>query len=164
MAAIRSITKVVFSLMILTESSALESFNVTLSVNTYVSLLFDVSLLYPSTVQGLKGIVYNGYVKAAARSITRSFAMEKASKDPRMFRLTSTVAWTCFNFTMHLSRDLNVFMLHLVSVSWNFAVWLVIPDLTNSSFILVPFSRTSWVTEAKPSATSSPEGRLHKCS
>lgn len=56
MVAIRSISKVVFSLMLLTGSSALESFKVTPSVNTYVSLLFNVCLLYPSSVAGLKGI------------------------------------------------------------------------------------------------------------
>ena len=92
MAAIRSIKKVVFSLMLLMESSALESFNVTPSVNTYTSLLFDASLLYPLPVVRLKGIGYKGYVKAAARLITRLFTMAKASKDPRMLQLTSAVA------------------------------------------------------------------------
>ena len=42
--------------MLLTGSSALESFKVTPSVNTYVNLLFNVCLLYPSSVAGLKGI------------------------------------------------------------------------------------------------------------
>ena len=56
MVAIRSISKVVFSLMLLAGSSALESFKVTPSVNTYVKLLFNVCLLYPSSVAGLKGI------------------------------------------------------------------------------------------------------------
>lgn len=156
MVAIRSIIEVVFSLMFLTQPSALESFNATLTVNTPVSLLFDVCLSYPSSVTKLKGVVDKGYVKATARSITLSFEIEKASKDRRMFWLTSTVAWTCFNFTMHFSRDLNVFTLHLVSVSWHFAVWLVIHDLKNSSFILVPFWRTSRIVEAKSFATSSP--------
>ena len=73
MAAIRSITKVVFSLIL-------------------ISLLFDASLLYPLPVVRLKGIGYKGYVKAAARLITRLFTMEKASKDPRMLQLTSAVA------------------------------------------------------------------------
>ena len=103
--------------MFLTQPSALESSNAILTVNTPVSLLFDVCLLYPSSFTKLKGVVDQGYVKATARSITLSFAIEKASKDPRMFWLTSTIAWTCFNFTMHFSKDLNVFTLHLVSVS-----------------------------------------------
>ena len=87
MAAVRSITKVVFSLIFLTDSSALESFNVTPSINTYVSLLFDVSLLYPSSVARFKGIDDKGYVKAAAKSIIHSLAMEKANKYPRLFGL-----------------------------------------------------------------------------
>ena len=78
---IRSISKVVFSLMLLTGLSALESFKVTPSVNTYVSLIFNVCILYPSSVARLKGIGDKGYVKAAARSIIRLLAMEKASKD-----------------------------------------------------------------------------------
>ena len=163
MATIRSITKVVSSLMLLMELSALESFNVTLSVNTYASLLFDVSLLYPSPVARLKGIGDKWYVNPAGRWITRWFAMEKASEDPRMFWLTSTVTWTCFNFTVHLSRDLIVFTPQLVIVLWNFAVWLGVLDLTNSFFILLPFWRVSRITEAKTFATSSPEEKFYKC-
>ena len=76
-AAIKSIRKVVFFFMSFTELSALGSFKVTPSINKDVNLLFDVSLLCPSAVARLKGIGDSGYVKAAGRSITRSFAMEK---------------------------------------------------------------------------------------
>ena len=56
----RSITKVAYFLISFTALSVLGSFSATLSTSKVINLLFDVSLLFPSTVARLNAINESG--------------------------------------------------------------------------------------------------------